>query len=58
MTQFIPTPDDLKLVPFTDLLAIAKVTESDRERIAKDWRDNPPDKEYDGLLDAEIEPDE
>lgn len=58
MTEFIPAVDDLKLTPFTDLLAIAKVTESDRERVAKDWRDNPPDKDYDGLLDAEIEVDE
>lgn len=58
MPEYTPTPDDLKLAPFLEVLAIAKVTETDRERVARDWRDNPPDKAYDGLLDAVIMPNE
>lgn len=52
--MYQPRPEDLQLPPITELLSDATVNEGDRQRVAREWRNDPPDKDFDGILDAEI----
>lgn len=55
MTKFEPVAADLELVPLIDLLSKAKVGDEDREKASELWRDNPPEPEFNGLLDADVD---
>lgn len=43
------------LTPFDEVSATGDVSEDDIAEARQQWRDNPPDSDYDGLLDAEVE---
>lgn len=54
MANFEPRPEDFSLEPITELLGKAIANEDDRKRVARDWRNDPPDKDFNGILQAEI----
>ena len=51
--KFTPPPEQLP--PLAELMALADVTEEDVAVAAKKWRENPPDEEFQNILDAEEE---
>lgn len=50
---FIPEPGEL--IPLEELLALAEVTEDDVSAAVEKWKDNPPDPEFENILEAEPE---
>lgn len=48
---FQPPHEDLP--PLADLMEIADVTEEDAQAAADKWRENPPDPNFQNILDAE-----
>lgn len=52
MTEPLTFPDE-KLPPIADLNAIAEVTQEDIDQVNQEWRNNPPDKDFKLILDAE-----
>ena len=51
--KFQPPPEGLP--PLADLMAIADVTEEDIQAAADKWVENPPDPDFQNILDAEAQ---
>jgi hypothetical protein len=55
--KFIPL-DDEPLMPLSELMAIATITEADVKAASAAWEANPPDPKFDGILQANEATDE